>query len=58
MKIDSQYKCRQETCFIRVRKTSRAKLKKLSTKTNISIQDLVEKLIVITQDLTKLNKVV
>ena len=35
------YKCRQNTCFIRIYKTSRTKLKKVAKKKGITIQDLV-----------------
>lgn len=41
---DSQYKCRQETCFIRITKKAREKLRKMAKKQDTTIQDLVDEL--------------
>jgi hypothetical protein len=38
------YKCRQNTCLIRVTKQARLNLRKLAIKRGLSIQELVEKL--------------
>lgn len=44
MKKDTEYKCRQNTCFVRITKKAREKLRKMAKKQGITIQDLVDDL--------------